>query len=88
MPSAEDFDALKKRVDDLEGMVHRLTSSHKDVLEKYLPEATNALNEYIGRVAATQADVTNKLTGTMEFVAKLSSEIEGIQTELELRTDL
>jgi hypothetical protein len=92
MISAEEFEALKKRIDSLESSVARLAVSYKDVLEKYPPEAVNGLNTFIGKVTASQTDaerfvigLTNKMTEVAAGVGTLAMAVDRIQEELEFR---
>jgi len=86
MISAEEFGALKKRIDSLEALVDRLAMSHKDVLEKYLPEAVNGLNKLIATVAASQTESTNRLTELATGIGTLATAVDRIQDELEFPT--
>lgn len=87
MISDEEFATLKKRVEDLESLVHGLALSHKDVLEKYLPEAVNGLNGLITGVAASNSELTNKVTDLMNAWSQFVDVTEKRFDDLEFRVD-
>lgn len=88
MVSDEDLEAVKKRVGDIEDLLKRVALSHKDVLEKYLPEAVDSLNMAIKTLGTSHVDLTNKVTDLMNGMGTLVKTVEAIQDELELRSDL
>lgn len=87
MVSREEFEALRKLVEDLADLSRRTALSHKDVLEKYLPEAVNTLGEKIVNLSTSHVDLANKVADLMNLWSKYTESVESRLDLLELRAD-
>jgi len=84
MISQEAYDALLKRVAELEANLGRVAVSHKAVLENYLPQVAEGVANLTGQLSASQQERDAKMTQMFQqilgFVEAFDKRIEMLET--------
>jgi hypothetical protein len=87
MPTAEEFDALKKQVNLLQTNFNILAASHKKLLEVTFPSGMDTLTRFIEITDKSQTAFAERLSQVMNGLGELAKSVEVIQLELDLKAD-
>jgi hypothetical protein len=85
MVSDQDFSELKQQVAGMNELLGRLARSHKDLLEKLLPEVMEKLNKHIVYIGESHTDLMNKTSALMEQIGMLA---DSVNTRLDILENL